>query len=172
MKLWPTPSQRGNRFPAILNSFPARIKACKSLLKAKLIVEDWEAIEIALLYCVPHCSCTRKVKNEFKVKLMVIVPFWTGAGTSVMSTTMRSPSFLLLICADMKISLYLNQCEALNTSSYCSPTACIDNSSSGVKSDKHKILKRSNMGSPGIIFDLSFDRKWRKSVAVSILKVH
>lgn len=134
-------------------------RACDSLLKAKLTVEEWEAILMALLYCVPHCSCTGKVKNEFRELLMGIGPFWTGPGTSVVSSSDGSPSFLILICADMQTSLYLNQCKALNTSSCCSPTACIDNSSPVLKFDKHEILKRSSLGSPESIFDLSFDSK-------------
>lgn len=134
-------------------------RACSSLLKAKLIVEEWEAVWMALLSCEPHCSCTWEVKNAFREMLMVKGLFWTGAGTSAVGTTDGSPSFLILICADMQMSLYLNQCKALSTLSCCSPTAYIDNSSSAVKFDKHKVLKRSSLGSPEIIFDLSFDSK-------------
>lgn len=152
--------------------FPTMNRACKSLLKAKPIVEEWEVIRMALLSCVPHCSCTWKVKDEFREMLTVIGPFWTEAGRSAVSTTDGSPSFLILICAGMQTSLYPGRWEALNASSYCSPTACIDNSSSAVKFDKHKILKRSSLGSPEIVSDLSFDSKWRKSVAVCILQVH
>lgn len=34
---------------------------------------------MALHYCLPDCSCTQKVKNEFKDMLMVMGPFWMGA---------------------------------------------------------------------------------------------
>lgn len=112
---------------------------------------------MALLYCVSHCSCTWKMKDEFREMLIVIGPFWTEAGRSAVNNTDRSSSFP--ICAGMQTSLYLNQWEALNTLRYFSPTACIDNSSSAVNFDKHKILKRSNLGSPEIVFDLSFDSK-------------
>lgn len=74
--------------------------------------------------------------------------------------------------ADTQMSIYLNQSEALYMSNCCSPSACIDNPSSALKFDKHKILKRPSLESPEIIFDLSFDKKSRKSLAVCILKVH
>lgn len=59
--------------------------------------------------------------------------------------------------ADTQMSVYLNQSEALHMSNCCSPSACIGNSSSALKFDKHKILKRPSLGSLEIIFDLSFD---------------